>query len=376
MKYLVDIDLNKNQLLNAVIQNLASAPSSPLDGQIYYNTTEDALYARVGGVWVDFSDLYTHPNFTPQNPTLTGANVLASFETNNEGHVVSTSTRLLTLADLGFTGDTDANNYQHPTFTGNTLSGPLSGTTVISDVEVNSEGHVTNFETRELTASDINAAVINDSVTNQINTWSSQKIQNELDSINNNLTGALIYQGGYDAATNTPPLAGTTSGIDKGWTYTVTEPGVFNGEAVQVGDMIIAEVNNPSNIDEWTTVNKNIPDIVNASQTEKGIIRLATTAEALEGTNGERAITPATLIAFYNDQENNNGVTANIGDSSSTTFEIIHSLGTRDVLVEVYDNSTYETVITNIKRLNTNTVRISVNSPIGTNSYRVIIRKV
>lgn len=50
-KFLTNLDLQKNELQNATIQNLATAPASPVQGQIYYDTVADAIKVWDGAAW-------------------------------------------------------------------------------------------------------------------------------------------------------------------------------------------------------------------------------------------------------------------------------------------------------------------------------------
>lgn len=50
--FLVDIDLNGNQLLNAAVENLATAPENPVPGQTYFDSTDNKFKYWNGTTWV------------------------------------------------------------------------------------------------------------------------------------------------------------------------------------------------------------------------------------------------------------------------------------------------------------------------------------
>lgn len=54
--FYANLNMAKNELQNARIQNLASAPGSPVIGQIYFDTTQDAFMVYTSGGWMEMAD--------------------------------------------------------------------------------------------------------------------------------------------------------------------------------------------------------------------------------------------------------------------------------------------------------------------------------
>ena len=105
-----------------------------------------------------------------------------------------------------------------------------------------------------------------------------------------------------------------------------------------------------------------------ASTSAAGKVELATTAEALAGSDSSRAVTPAGLAA--------RSFKATIGDGSDVDITVNHNLGTRDVIVQVYDASSYETCVVEVVRTDANNVTINTNTAIGSNDAIVLITKI
>ena len=172
------------------------------------------------------------------------------------------------------------------------------------------------------------------------------------------IVGGLIYQGSYDAATNTPDLTTSPNSILKGWTYTVTVEGTFYGEQLRVGDVLISEVNNPAALADWTTVQNNI-DLASLTQIGIGNVNAGTGID-VSYTAGTATVSLAAATAR----------SGSIAVPTSTTYTYPNSItagATNDVLIQLVDSSTGETVYADVTRLSTTTFSVDygVTEPTG-----------
>lgn len=83
--HLNNIDLSQNELQNAVIQNLATAPSSPREGQTYWNSASKKWMIFNGTEWQECSKPYVLPPAT--TTTLGGVIVGANLKVAADGTI-------------------------------------------------------------------------------------------------------------------------------------------------------------------------------------------------------------------------------------------------------------------------------------------------
>ena len=70
------------------------------------------------------------------------------------------------------------------------------------------------------------------------------------------------------------------------------------------------------------------------------------------------------------------GAVANVGDGTNTAYAVNHNLGSRDVIVQVFDNATYDTIYVDTVRTSVVTVTLTFATAPSSNAYRVVVQRV
>jgi hypothetical protein len=397
-KFLTNLDLTKNQILNVALHNLASAPGSPVAGQVYFNTTDFKVYYWDGTAWVDITgDIRDVVGGNALTASTTAGVVTLDVAVDNA--TIEVSADALRVKDLGITTAKLADS-------------------AVTTIKINANA-VTFAKIQQIAAlkvlgnmgggvADVAEVTVITDMANASSTTlaTSTAIKTYVDGA----VGALgNLEGGWDASSGSFPVGSTpVSGTKKGDYWYVTTAGTTGGIVFNVGDVIIAnkDAASTSSAADWIALEVNRGQ---ASTTVLGLVTLATDAEVQTGTDSNKVVTPSSLSARTATETRTGlaevatqaevsagtddtrfitplklvthlqgyvgGYAANIGDGSATSFALSHGLNSSDVVISVYDNATKEEVITDVAITSASVVTVSFAVAPTTNAYRVVIKK-
>ena len=319
--YTVDIDLNQNELQNAVLQNLAANPSSgSKEGRIWMNTTTHKPMYNDGTTDQEFGRVYsegdgidiTNDTISIDN-TVTGA-TKCKITYNNQGLVTSGDD--LSASDIP---DISA------TYVKTDLLGVASGVATLD-----SGGKVPSSQLPSFVDDVIDSYIV---------------------------SGATALSAGW--LSKTSGGSALTPETDK--IYVIVESGEYLNKTYRWSGTTYVEISaSPGQ----------------ATETQAGIAELATQSEVNTGTDDQRIVTPLKLATYVSGMAKK--ISANNGALTSSggvcTWTITNTLATADVTVQIFEVATSTQIMAEVTTsASTITIKMNSASNISADTYRAVI---
>lgn len=405
-KFLNNIDLQKNELRNAKVHALATDPSSPVAGQVYFNTADGRLKIYDGSAWRYASGLFTNDDISA-----TAAIALSKLATDPLARANHTGTQSAsTISDFDSQVRTsrldqmalaatnvDLNNQR---IVG--LADPVNAQDAAtkSYVDAFAVGLDPKQSVRAATTEDINLSGTQtiDGVT--LVAGNRVLVKNQDTASENGIY--TVASGAWSRASDADSDAEVTAGLftfveegtanaDSGWVLATDNPITvgttpltfvqFSGAGqIDAGDGL-TKTGNTLNVVGTAgriSVSANAVDIATnyAGQATIDTVGTITTGTwngtpigvSYGGTGATDAAGAKTNLGFIT------RYATDIGDSTSTDIVITHNLNTRDATVQVREaGSPYEQVNVDVEYTTTNTVTLRFAIAPAVNAYRAIV---
>ena len=383
-KFLTNLDLTQNQLLNAVIQNLAAAPSTGLvNGLIYYDTTLQQLlvYNATASAWQSIAT----NSLLLQG--LNGAYYLA--RVNQTGTQLAATIANLQATVIGYTLDTFAAPVAPVSMGGQRVTNVATPTTATDAANKNYVDSTAQGLSPKPTARAATTAALPANV-----------YANGAAGVGATLTatanGVLVVDG-YAPALGDILLVKNEAAAANNGLYTVTTLGTAGAPYVLPRHVDMDQTNEFGGgfvpVENLGTVNANSLWLCNVAN----LITVGTTSVVFTQLNASTALTQGNGISI-----SGNVVSAAVvagggvlvgagglsidgtvavkkyavafGDGSSTSYTITHNLNTQDVTVALYSATTpFAEVDADISHATANTLTLAFAVAPTANQYRCVV---
>ena len=421
-KFLVSIDLSKNELQNAVIQNLATAPATPSAGQIYYNTVDNQLYIYNGTRWevagnavqsgllaarpsastVDAGTIYyatdTYLFYYSDGSAWTQTNAFGSVTAQTSYGASSGNGSATTYARADHTHGTPALGTSTPNAVSGITGNAGSASTPSKEDHTHaftpaSDLSMAGFKLTSLGTPTASTDAANKSYVDSVAQGLDTKASVVAATTTNGTLATAFANGqvvdGVTLATGNRILIKNQTDQTVNGIYVVAASGAptrsddMNADAEFPSAYVFVEQGTVNADTGWVCTNNSVTlgstNIVWAQFSGAGTYT-ASDGVLLTGSNftgvvvasgglsvGATGFSLDTTIAVRK-------YAVSVGDGSATSYTVTHNLSTKDVTVAVYDNSSpYAEVICDVQHTSTSTITLLFSVAPTSNQYRVVV---